>query len=295
MLIYTATRFLIRASIILFYLRVFPPGPDRKLGRILMWTFYANFIYNLSFFLAVLFQCTPIHHFWDHWEGLGNGHCGNVNILAWVAAITGIVFDLWLLALPFPQLMALNLHWKKKIMGIFMFGMGALVLIISLIRLKTINDFTRTSNPTSPCLPSHLPKNSPANPSAGDIVDVIVWSSIEMHVGVICPCLPSFRLLLRKLLPRVISTTTGNYEMGDRTGTGTREMMGGGKDGSAPVKGIKKEQTIVSRTDRADRDSNGPPSEKVSQDDLSNPCDAWSMTELVGTKTEIKGGRQVKG
>jgi hypothetical protein len=149
MLIYTATRFLIRASIILFYLRVFPPGPDRKLGRILMWTFYANFVYNLSFFLAVLFQCTPIHHFWDHWEGLGNGHCGNVNILVWVAAITGIVFDLWLLALPFPQLMALNLHWKKKVMGILMFGMGALVLIISLIRLKTINNFTRTSNPTS--------------------------------------------------------------------------------------------------------------------------------------------------
>jgi hypothetical protein len=116
-----------------------------------------------------------------------------------------------------------------------------------------------------------------------------------MHVGVICPCLPSFRLLLRKLLPRIISTTTANYEMGDRTTTGTREMMGGGKDGGAPAKGIKKEQTIVSRTDRADRDSSEPPSEKVSQDDLSNPCDAWSMTELVGTKTEIKGGSQARG
>ncbi|KAK1832996.1 hypothetical protein QBC39DRAFT_347355 [Podospora conica] len=273
MLIYTATRFLIRASIILFYLRVFPPGPDRKIGRILMWTFYANFVYNLSFFMAVLFQCAPIHHFWDHWEGLGNGHCGNVNILTWVAAITGIVFDLWLLALPFPQLMALNLHWKKKLMGILMFGMGALVLIISLIRLKTINSFTRSSNPTR------------------DIVEVIVWSSIEMHVGVICPCLPSFRLLLRKVMPAFISTNTGNYELGERTGaTGTREMMGndGGKDGAAaPAKGIKKEQTIVAREER---NSSLPPSEKVSQDDLSNPCDAWSMTELMGTKTEIKGG-----
>ena len=63
--------------------------------------------------------------------------------------------------------------------------------------------------------------------------------------------------------------------MGDRTTTGTREMMGGGKDGA----------TLAS----------GPPSEKVSQDGLSNPCDAWSMTELVGTKTEIKGGSQAKG
>lgn len=150
MLIYCASRFLIRASIILFYIRVFPCTPERgRLGCILKMTFGVNFIYNLSFFLAVLFQCTPVHFFWEHWEGFNNGHCGNVNILAWVAAITGIVFDIWLLALPFPQLMALNLHWKKKIMGAAMFGMGFLVMIISLIRLKTINDFTRSSNPTS--------------------------------------------------------------------------------------------------------------------------------------------------
>lgn len=45
--------------------------------------------------------------------------------------------------------MALNLHWKKKIIGAAMFGIGFLVMIISLIRLKTINDFTRSSNPTS--------------------------------------------------------------------------------------------------------------------------------------------------
>jgi len=125
MLLYTAIRFLTRASIILFYLRVFPAGSDNKLGRILVWTFYFNIAYNLSFFLAVLFQCSPIHSFWSSWEkGNDDGHCGNVNALAWVAAITGIVFDFWLLALPFPQLLALNLHWKKKIMGGLMFSMG---------------------------------------------------------------------------------------------------------------------------------------------------------------------------
>ena len=161
MLIYTASRFLIRASIILFYIRVFPCGPDKRLGClmrlgcILKFTFYVNFVYNLSFFLAVLFQCTPVHHFWDHWEGLGNGHCGNVNILVWVAAVTGIFFDMWLLALPFPQLLALNLHWKKKVMGGVMFSMGAIVMIISLVRLRTINGFTRTSNPTSTLFPGH--------------------------------------------------------------------------------------------------------------------------------------------
>ncbi len=125
MLLYTTTRFLMRASIILFYLRVFPPGPQNKLGRILHITLWANVVYNLSFFLAVLFQCNPIHHFWSVWDGTDIGKCGNTNALTWSAAITGIVFDVWLLALPFPQLFALNLHWKKKIMGALMFSVGA--------------------------------------------------------------------------------------------------------------------------------------------------------------------------
>lgn len=166
MLIYTALRFLTRASIILFYLRVFPAGQNNKTGRILQYTMIFNVIYNLSFFLAVVFQCTPIESFWTLWERLDDGHkCGNVNALAWVAAITGIVFDAWLLVLPFPQLHALQLHWKKKVMGGLMFSVGiwsvpivnlffvwvltsGSVIIISLIRLKTINEFTRAGNPT---------------------------------------------------------------------------------------------------------------------------------------------------
>lgn len=106
-----------------------------------------------------------------------------------------------------------------------------------------------------------------------------------MHVGIICPCLPSFRLLLRKLMPRIVGTNTGNYELDGRqtTGTGTKEMVGG-RD-SVPVKGIKRQQTIVAHESNSTLRS-----EKVSQDYQPTPCDAWSFTELVGTKTEIKAG-----
>jgi hypothetical protein len=128
MLLYTITRFFVRASIILFYMRVFPPTKrDGKinLGRLVQATFVFNVVYNVSFLLAVVFQCYPIADFWRQWEGpLVEGHCGNANVLAWVAAATGIVFDLWLLALPFSQLWTLNLHWKRKVMGGLMFFVG---------------------------------------------------------------------------------------------------------------------------------------------------------------------------
>jgi hypothetical protein len=124
MILYTVTRFFVRASIILFYLRVFQPSPDNKLNRILQYTMVFNVVYNLSFLVAVICQCNPISDFWTQWEGIHQGHCGNANILMWVAATTGIAFDLWLLALPFPQLLSLNLHWKKKVMGGMMFFVG---------------------------------------------------------------------------------------------------------------------------------------------------------------------------
>ncbi|KAK1753711.1 hypothetical protein QBC47DRAFT_415470 [Echria macrotheca] len=221
MLLYTATRFLVRSSIILFYLRVFPPGAENKLGRLLVGTLVANLVYNFSFFMAVIFQCNPVHSFWTAWaEEDGDGHCGNVNALAWVAAITGIIFDAWLLALPFPQLLSLNLHWKKKVMGSMMFSVGICVMIISLVRLKTISDFSRAVNPTK------------------DIVGVCLWSGIELDVGVICPCLPSFRLLLRRLSPSLMGTTSGSrYEMGTvgntTGGGGTHDRTGARKSGTA--------------------------------------------------------------
>jgi hypothetical protein len=135
MLLYTMTRFFVRASIILFYLRVFPPRSDNKLGRILQFTMAFNVVYNISFLMAVIFQCHPISDFWTQWSGEHEGHCGNANILAWVAAATGIVFDLWLLALPFPQLLVLNLHWKKKLMGGMMFFVGVAYVVLGSCRV----------------------------------------------------------------------------------------------------------------------------------------------------------------
>ncbi|KAK0634103.1 hypothetical protein B0T14DRAFT_417398 [Immersiella caudata] len=234
MLLYTTARFLIRASVILFYLRVFHLPSSNRLARILIATLIANVVYNLAFFLAVVFQCQPINFFWHLWEHDENrdGHCGNVNILAWVAAISGILFDMWLLVLPFPQLLALRLHWKKKMMGGVMLSVGIAVVIVSLVRLKTINMFTRGVNPTK------------------DIVDVCLWSGIELNAGVICPCLPSLRLLLRRMLPRMVDTTP-NYEMGTvpsthhsvKGATAGKGMTGSprqeGVSGGGPTQGIR--------------------------------------------------------
>ncbi|KAK3902174.1 hypothetical protein C8A05DRAFT_15726 [Staphylotrichum tortipilum] len=222
MMLYTLTHFFVRASIIFFYMRIFSPRADTKIGRVLLFTMIFNVVYNVSFLIAVALQCSPVSHFWTQWEGLGDGRCGNSTVLVWVSAATGVVFDLWLMALPFPQLFALNLSWRKKVMGGTMFFVGAAVIIIDLVRFKTVGTFGHSTNPTAA------------------IAQLCLWSGIELDVGVICPCLPSFRLLLRHLMPNLMGSSarrdgdpismSASGLGGTAGGSAMRKSVGGGME-----------------------------------------------------------------
>lgn len=120
-------------------------------------------------------------------------------------------------------------------------------MIISLVRLKTINEFTRAVNPTK------------------DIVQLCMWSGIEIDVGVICPCLPSFRLLLRKMWPRLVGTsgnagTGGKYEMRSRTNTQGMVVTANGRTSmvrQATVVRSSSSRSITKKNGGSDEGGNG--------------------------------------
>ncbi|KAJ0114282.1 cfem domain-containing protein [Diaporthe amygdali] len=184
--LYAVTRGLIRASIIFFYMRIFPSTSNYTVYRLVFWTGVLNAVHITCFTLAVILQCQPTRFFWYQWDKQGpvQGHCGNANALAWAAAGAGIALDLWLFALPWPGIWKLNLSWRRKIFAGIMLSVGVAFFVISLVRLKTINTFTTTINPSR------------------DFVEVGIWSGIEIDVGVVCPCLPSIRILLVRYAPR---------------------------------------------------------------------------------------------
>ncbi|KAM7218036.1 hypothetical protein V8F06_006571 [Rhypophila decipiens] len=207
--LYTMTRFFIRASIILFYLRVFPAQLETNIRPWIIGTMVFNIAYEVAYLCAGLLLCRPISYFWTRWPGpaADDGHCGDLTALAWAAAGTGIAFDFWLLGLPIWQLVSLNAHWKQKALGCIMVAVGVSVVVISMIRLQTIHEFSRVGNPTK------------------DIMGACLWSGIELDVGVICPCLFSWRLLLRRWWPRLVAITD---QRGLRSDTaGTRSPVGG--------------------------------------------------------------------
>lgn len=124
--LYAVTRGLIRASIIFFYLRIFPRTSDLAVHRLVLWTGVVNAVHITCFTLAVVLQCQPTRYFWYQWDKQGPvaGHCGNANALAWAASAAGIALDLWLFALPWPGIWKLNLSWRRKVFAGVMLSVG---------------------------------------------------------------------------------------------------------------------------------------------------------------------------
>ena len=75
---------------------------------------------------------------------------------------------------------------------------------MSILRLKSLINFSySTANPT------------------WDFFDVGIWSDIEINVSMICVCLPSLRLMLVRLFPKLKETT--QYYHDRRTDDVTRD------------------------------------------------------------------------
>lgn len=230
---YAVTRSIIRIAILIFYARLFVTPLGQKL---VCGTFVLTISYGIAFVLVIVFQCSPISLFWLQWDGEHAGQCINTNLMAWIAAGTGFIVDIWMMGFPLLFILPLNLHWKKKAAVGFTFALGLLyvflfclgcfraspstgvtppssdlgccsVIAISAYRIKFLNKFSRTVNPTRKFSEYWrswrvwLVTDVTGRVSEVDFVPVGVWSSIEIDVGVVVACLPSIRALLVKLFP----------------------------------------------------------------------------------------------
>ncbi|PGH35242.1 hypothetical protein GX50_01938 [[Emmonsia] crescens] len=175
-----------KISLHFFYLRIFPKRNFRIAIYVLMGITLA---YGIVFILVSVFQCSPIKSAWLRWDGTAPGHCNNINLQGWTSAAFNIVLDLATLALPLRELSQMDLWRKKKIHICIMFSVGSFVTIVSILRLHTLLKFARSHNFT------------------WDYVEMGYWSTIEIHVGIICACMPAMRSLFRRIFPSFFSYT----------------------------------------------------------------------------------------
>ncbi|PVI00584.1 hypothetical protein DM02DRAFT_526672 [Periconia macrospinosa] len=177
---------LIKIAFGLFYLRIFDDLGFRKL----VW-FAIGFTITYTIVFAILgtFVCVPVSYFWWQWDlgGVHKGKCLNNNTIGFVSAAFSICTDFAMLGLPITQVWNLHLSMKKKLRVLFMFSVGFLLTIVSIIRLRSLIHFAKTANMTS-----------------DEFLDTVLWSLIEVYVGIICVCMPSLSLGIQRLSPKIL-------------------------------------------------------------------------------------------
>ncbi|RFU32999.1 hypothetical protein B7463_g3331, partial [Scytalidium lignicola] len=200
-LIYLGSLPIIKISILLFYLRIFPRQGFKYCVYALI---AANIGYLISFEVISIWQCRPLDAAWKRWDGTYPSKCNNINLQSWLSATFNIILDLFMFILPLPELYKLSMSPKKKFHIMLMFSVGLFVTIVSCLRLKFLVQFGNTTNLTQ------------------DYTNIGVWSTIEVPMGIICACMPAIRSLFRNIFPTVFSSTTKDASAASSMPKGSR-------------------------------------------------------------------------
>ncbi|RYN39225.1 hypothetical protein AA0112_g3980 [Alternaria arborescens] len=226
-LLYLIQCAMVKISLILFFLRIFP---RRRTVQLLWGTIAFIVIWTISFFIPGSFPCLPLADYWTAWDKAKPTKCLNIYAVIWVHAIICIVVDIWMLSIPLYEVFHLQMTLTKKFSVALMFFVGTFTTIVSILRLRSLIAFGGTSNVT------------------WEQTNVVLWSVYEINVGIICACMPALRLILIRAFPTVIRTiqastqrSSKNHHGGGSRGTkGNIDTIGSAKSG--------KENVVVDRS-----------------------------------------------
>ncbi|KAJ6155393.1 hypothetical protein N7470_005959 [Penicillium chermesinum] len=223
---YNAAVLCAKASILLQYFRVFPT----QRMRVVCWFMITVLaIYGTWAVLSAFLNCIPVAKFWDPSI---DGFCLSKPGLWFSNASMHIATDLFILIIPIPALISIEIPRRHKAALIGVFALGGFVCVTSIIRLVSLKRIADSTDPTY------------------DNVGAASWSAIECNTGIICACLPTLKPLVSRIMPGLLSTLDGSQRqhsapMANTLHTWNDESMGGAP-GEEPEYGAGDPERVLS-------------------------------------------------
>lgn len=189
-----------KTSILIFYLRM--AKNTQSMLRIASYATLAlvNIDGVVLFFLNA-FQCSPVAAAFK--PGLP-ATCISIVTLYLCSAPVNIVANLAILVLPIPVLTGMHLPHRQKTVLVFTFSLGIFVTIVDVVRIYYLQkasddqtDFTKARIGIS-------------NDFSWNASTALMWSAVEVNVGIICACIPTLKPLFKKILPSMITDRSRN-------------------------------------------------------------------------------------
>ncbi|KAJ5870824.1 hypothetical protein N7455_005765 [Penicillium solitum] len=112
---------LTKVAIVCFFKHIFP-GPRFRL--LCQGTIIHCFLFMMSTFIIEILACIPVEEAWSRWKGESTVLCYDNTSFWWAHSAINIATDLWLIGLPIPMLLGLQLKTRKRIYLVLMFSIG---------------------------------------------------------------------------------------------------------------------------------------------------------------------------
>lgn len=186
-----------KTSICLFYLTLAKNHP------VFRWTTISTLavvnVAGLALTLLNIFQCRPVGAAFDD-PIKPSAKCIDIVTLYLSSAPVNIITDLAILFLPMPILTSMRLPRNEKLILIITFSFGGFVAVVDVVRIAYLES-------------AALARLQGTGGSAASSAEYdyswiaslsFMWSAVEVHVGMICACVPGVKPLAAKVFPNLL-------------------------------------------------------------------------------------------
>ena len=125
-------------------------------------------------------------------------------------APVNIITDLAILILPIPVLTGMRLPQRQKTVLIFTFTLGIFVTVVDVIRIYYLQQAADSTSLTH----SRIGTGQDFSYNAST---ALMWSAVEVNVGIICACIPTLKPLIHRILPTILMDRHRSGSDKDRT------------------------------------------------------------------------------
>lgn len=199
-----------KTSILVFYLRL--SRNTEQVLRLASWAVLG--IVNIAGAVLTLlnvFQCRPVEAAFNYYAR--NAQCIPLLTEFICSAPVNIITDLAILALPLPVLTGMRLPPRQKIILVVTFALGIFVTVVDVVRIYYLQQAITDISPdlsTDPESTFGGQTNFAYNASLS-----LMWSSVEVNIGIACACVPTLKPLIIRILPSMLVDPDGTLRTTD--------------------------------------------------------------------------------
>ncbi|KAI0007920.1 major facilitator superfamily domain-containing protein [Xylariaceae sp. FL0662B] len=227
-----------KSSILIFYLRL--SKNTQKVLRLASWAVLVVVnVAGLVLTLMNIFQCRPARAAFDLYDGPAS--CIPLLTEFICSAPINIVTDLAILALPLPVLTSMRLPPRQKIILIITFTLGIFVTIVDVVRVYYLQQAIIEVSPIPSSDPVAQFGDSPE--FAWNASLSLMWSAVEVNVGIACACIPTLKPIIIRFLPAMLVDPDATARRGSTLDTPQQTSQSGSdgdrqNSGKAPATGL---------------------------------------------------------